>query len=270
MDKRYDIHYRGELLEGFAPQTVRNNLAKLFGADEATLARLFSGKAQLVKQDCDKSTALKYKQAMEKAGAKPLLSQAGGQAAKPSPPASQETTQGQHQPTAAERIAALAAADENHFTASSAPPSSEQEPADTAGAISLAPEGTAVLREEERTIAETREVDVSGISLAASGEDLSKPAAAPPPPPDTSHISVAEVGATIPTLEDNTPLLNPNTSHIDLCPEGTDFSDCQREIEPVDVNTDGLSLDEPGKRLQEEKKETTTAPDTSHIQLDSD
>ena len=71
MDARYSIYFAGELLDGHDRATVRAGLAKLFNADEATLDKLFSGKAQMIKRGCDKATALKYKQAMERAGAQP-------------------------------------------------------------------------------------------------------------------------------------------------------------------------------------------------------
>ena len=40
---------------------MRANLARLFNADEATLDKLFSGKIQLLKRDCDEATAEKYR-----------------------------------------------------------------------------------------------------------------------------------------------------------------------------------------------------------------
>lgn len=70
MEARYNIYFAGQLLAGHALAGVRENIARLFNADDATLDKLFSGKAQLVKRDCDKATALKYKQAMEQAGAR--------------------------------------------------------------------------------------------------------------------------------------------------------------------------------------------------------
>ena len=73
MEARYNVYFAGQLLEGQDPGSVRSSLAKLFNADEATLEKLFSGNAQLIKRNCDKATALKYKQAMERAGAQALI-----------------------------------------------------------------------------------------------------------------------------------------------------------------------------------------------------
>ena len=68
MEPLYNIYYAGEVLAGFDQSQVRKSLGALFKAGDATLDKLFSGKPQLLKRDCDEATALKYKQAMERAG----------------------------------------------------------------------------------------------------------------------------------------------------------------------------------------------------------
>ena len=42
MEKRYNVYFAGEILEGFEAGQVRAGLAALFKADEATLQKLFS------------------------------------------------------------------------------------------------------------------------------------------------------------------------------------------------------------------------------------
>ncbi|QIB66768.1 hypothetical protein [Kineobactrum salinum] len=88
MEPRYNIYFDGQLLDGHTSAEVRARLARLFKADEATLDKLFSGKLQLLKRDCDKATALHYKQALERAGARPLVRQS----AVDSPPPAAGTT----------------------------------------------------------------------------------------------------------------------------------------------------------------------------------
>lgn len=73
MESRYNIYFSGQLLEGYSDPEVRAGLGRLFKADGATLDRLFSGKLQLLKRNCDKATALRYKQALERAGAQPII-----------------------------------------------------------------------------------------------------------------------------------------------------------------------------------------------------
>ena len=94
METRYNVYFAGQLLEGQELSTVRDNLANVFNADQQTLDKLFSGKAQLLKRDCDKATALKYKQAMERAGALPVIKQAV--AAAPTQPAATAAPGRQH------------------------------------------------------------------------------------------------------------------------------------------------------------------------------
>ena len=58
MEARYNVYFAGQLRAGHDLASVRDQLARLFKADTATLDKLFSGKTQLVKRDCDKATAL--------------------------------------------------------------------------------------------------------------------------------------------------------------------------------------------------------------------
>ena len=73
MEERYNVYFAGQVLEGCDRSSVRDKLAKVFNADQATLDKLFSGKAQLIKRNCDKATALQYREAMERAGAIPIV-----------------------------------------------------------------------------------------------------------------------------------------------------------------------------------------------------
>ena len=69
-EQRYDIFFRGEALEGFAIETVKANVAQLFKASPEKTEQLFSGKVVPLRKDLDKATAAKFKQALDKAGAK--------------------------------------------------------------------------------------------------------------------------------------------------------------------------------------------------------
>ncbi len=106
MEPLYTVYFGGEVLAGQDPAGVRERLGQLFKVGDGTLDRLFNGKLHVLKRDCDKATALKYKQAMERAGAKPVIKPAGETGA--TPPAARPSTAGTG--SAAEKIAALAAA----------------------------------------------------------------------------------------------------------------------------------------------------------------
>jgi len=287
MDSRYNVYFEGQLLEGQDMANVRDKLARLFNADEQTLDKLFSGKAQLIKRECDQATALKFKQAIEQAGALPIIKEVGtsppAQAAAPAAPAPAAAM------TAAERIAALAQAPDLGSYSSAADPADEagpgeeepapvgsQDPAQTgdsaAAGIDLAPQGTAVLRPEERKQVLTREVDTTGMALDQSGEQLSEPSAPPPAAPDTSHLSMGAAGEAIPTLPTDAVPVDPNTDALDLTPAGTDFSDCAApEAEMPALDLSGIELAPSGAEVLEQKyrqRQQQKAPATDHISLE--
>lgn len=257
MSDSFNIYFAGEIIEEHEPGQVRLRLAKLFNADDATLDRLFSGKQQLIKRSCDRETALKYKQAMERAGARPLIkrAEAGEAAAQAAPPSTAAA------PSAAERIAAVAAG-------------TDPDNPGAGGSLRLDPPGADVLRPEERAVVTPVEIDTSGLSTAAPGERLSAESAPPPPAPDTSHLTLGAVGEQIPNLDPGAPPTPPATDGISLAPEGTDFSDCAPEA-PPDLNLDlsGIEVAPPGSELLEpgERKRTTPPPPaTDHLSLEAD
>ncbi len=295
MEERYNVYFAGQLMAGFDARVVRDKLAKIFNADQATLDKLFSGKAQLIKRDCDAATAEKYKQALERAGAIPIIKNAATAAttAGPAPvnsPSSSQTNPPARAMTAAEKIAALAAApDENRYQQRASDSAAADHRSNTAvvrnetgssaytgtesdnSGIVLAPPGTAVLREEERAAPVVREVDTSGLAIDATATRLSD---APPPlpaAPDTRHLSMAAVGDTIPTLPSAATPLSPNLDGLALSAAGTDFSDCAppaAEALPLDLSH--LAALPPGDIPLEEQRRRplpVATPDTDHISL---
>jgi hypothetical protein len=65
----FDIYFLGEMLPGVEPDRVRDEVARLFSADDATLDRLFSGEPVRVKHGVDADRAGRYRHAFRKAGA---------------------------------------------------------------------------------------------------------------------------------------------------------------------------------------------------------
>jgi hypothetical protein len=242
MQPLYDVCFAGQLLDGQELQSVRDKIQKLFKANPETLEKLFSGKTQTLKRGCDKTTALKYKKAMEAAGAKPMI--VAGE-------------------VSADHVAAEAPAEENNDRNSS---TDEQN-------FDLAPVGTDVLRPEERKTPARTSVDVPDLNLAAVGTTLGEPVGAADSAPDTSHLSMGEIGEDIPGLPDTRTAITPNTDDISLAPQGSDFSDCA-PLDALDPQLDlsALELAPAGVDVLEEqykkKSEETSAPDTSHLGLD--
>ncbi len=243
MGSLYDVCFAGQLLDGHELQSVRHNIQKLFKANPETLDRLFSGKTQLLKRGCDKATALKYKLAMEKAGAKAVIRA---------------------------REATKNAADESTTpTAQSTQESNSQAPEEHG--LNLSPAGSDVLRPEERKAPVTADFDTSGITLAAVGTTLDSSNAEGAIAPDTSHLTMADMGETIPNLAPTATPVNPNIDSIELSPQGSDFTDCTPPAtETPELDLSSIEIAPAGSDVLEEqykKVEGAIFPDTDHISL---
>jgi hypothetical protein len=268
MKERYDIYFSGQVMDGHDLESVRSKLSILFKADQTTLDKLFSGKAQLIKRNCDHSTALKYKNAMEQAGALPVL--------KALPAETESRTESSTDQSAAEKIAALAATtDDNRYQQSTpdAPSSESSKPAPTeSGSIGLAPPGTDVLREEERAEPVTREIDTTALQVDTSGSRLSDEKPPPAATLDTGHLSLADTGDSIPNLPSTDTPVTPNLDGLVLSEPDTDFSDCASPEPPAPVlDLSALAVEPAGTELLEEqyrKAEAGTTPTTDHLSLE--
>lgn len=272
MEPLYTVYFGGEVLAGHDPAGVKTRLGQLFKVGDNTLERLFNGNLHVLKRDCDRATALKYKQAMEQAGAKPVIKPAGDTAVAAAPAGGSAPDRPM---TAAEKIAALAAApDMDDYRGDAAEPvaSAPVAPGDD-DEFDLAPPESDVLRPEERAPALEREIDTGSLAVDTTAERLADPAAPPPPAPDVSHLSMGEVGDTIPTLDRGAIPPAPDTDALSLSPEGTDFSDCAAP-EPVAPALDlsGLALAPEGSEVLDSRhrqQDTAQAPTTDHLQLDN-
>jgi hypothetical protein len=268
MKERYDVYFAGQILDGNDLLSVRDNLTKLFNADEPTLDLLFSGKAYLVKRDCDNDTALKYKRAMEQAGAFPIIKATGVTVA----------TEEQPPPSvsAAQKIAALASApDERGFQQTASDSSSSKSTSEASGepeSIELTPAGTEVLCEEERAEPVTREIDTTGLEVDTTATRLSEEATPQQAMLDTEHLSLADAGETIPNLPSTDTPLTPSLDGLALTDPGTDFSDCApAEPQVPELNLSALSVESPGADIldkQYRKAESDAAPSTDHLSLE--
>jgi len=68
-ERLYKIVFRGELAVGLSTEDVAANLKERFKFSDAALARLFSGRAMVLKSGMDDATARKYARALDEAGA---------------------------------------------------------------------------------------------------------------------------------------------------------------------------------------------------------
>ena len=65
----YEVTFSGKIQEGAELDAVKASIGKMFKADEATIARLFSGKRIIIKKNLSAEAADKYSMAFTKAGA---------------------------------------------------------------------------------------------------------------------------------------------------------------------------------------------------------
>lgn len=278
MSELYDIFFAAQLIDDFDEATVRNNITQLFKANDAALEKLFSGKPQLIKRGVDKAGAIKYKAAMQKAGAVARIrkhAQAGDPTPAPRPaapvpddvnlPSSSDIAPAAGSPASADkksaagskaaRIAALA----------------KQPAAVTFGEeMSLAPPGSEVLREDEREQHEAVDVDTSALHMVSNFAEAEAPEVNVPPAPDTSHLSMGEVGEDIPHLESTEKTVDPDTSHLSMGEVGEDIPHLEEDVEIVTPDISGIELAPEGSEVLEEKdrhKDEGEAPNTDHLSL---
>ncbi len=65
----YNLIFQGEIIAGASLEEVKTNVARLFKADTAKTATLFSGKTIIIKRNLDSDSARKYLAILKKAGA---------------------------------------------------------------------------------------------------------------------------------------------------------------------------------------------------------
>jgi len=191
-DQLFEVAFSGQVSEGANLEDVKARVGKMFNADDAKLAQLFSGKRIVIKKNIDQATAAKYKTALNRAGAEceviPLDAAV--------PPA---------------QAAAPAAAAPAESAVSAAPPSAEYEtkydgevepppqtdPLGISGdqiedlAASIAPVGSEL--QDSYAEPEEPQIDITGLDIAPVGSDIGTAKKDPePPPPDTSGITLAD------------------------------------------------------------------------------
>jgi hypothetical protein len=218
-EETFNIYYAGELLEGHDSASVRAGLAVLFNANDATLDKLFSGTTHLIRRDLDREQALRYKAAMERAGARPRISrnsagatQAGLSLAAPGSDVLRPEERRHSAPVEVD-TASLSVAPVGERLGPEAAPA---QPPPVADSLSIAPAGDDIPGLPRD--AAPPPPDVSGLSLA--GEDAPLPARPAAEPVAAPALDLAEPGAAV--LEaryrqrDEQP--PPATDHLELEP----------------------------------------------------
>jgi pyruvate/2-oxoglutarate dehydrogenase complex dihydrolipoamide acyltransferase (E2) component len=252
MDTRlYDVFLTGKLAEGLGREQAAERLAQLFKTAPATMLGLLTGKPQLLKRGVDRDTALKYREALQRAGVEVAFKpQAAAQPAAPSAPESAAT------PLQSAAAAAPAA------------------PVAAASALTLAPAGADVLAPGERRSIEPAHIELGHLSVAEVGaplDELPRDLGAPVNP-DLGHLSLRAAEGDLLTDDERTalPVSAPDTDHLSLAPAGVDLETLHDAKPPVAVDISQLSIAPAGSELltaEQRRKFDEVAPDTAHLQL---
>ncbi len=192
-DELFEVAFSGQISDGADVDVVKAKVGKMFNADAAKLAQLFSGKRIVIKKNIDRATANKYKTALNRAGAECEIRSsataagaapaAAGASASPATPAATDK-----QPVSLEYEAR---------GGGEVLPPPQVDPLGISSdqieelSASIAPVGSE-LQDEVKPV-EAPQIDTSGIEIAPVGSDISTAEKeADPPPPNTTGITLAE------------------------------------------------------------------------------
>jgi hypothetical protein len=192
-DQLFEVAFTGQISEGANLDEVKARVGKMFNADDAKLAQLFSGKRIVIKKNIDQATAAKYQTALKSAGAECEVSSIGG-----AEPAAQVTAAASSA-APAESVAAGAPSSTDYETAydGEVEPAPKTNPLGITGdqienlAASVAPPGSEL--QDAHVAPEEPNIDLTGFDIAPAGSELSTAKKeADPPPPDTTGITMAD------------------------------------------------------------------------------
>jgi len=197
-EQLFEVAFSGQVSDGADPDEVKVKVGKIFNADDAKLAQLFSGKRIVIKKNIDQATAAKYKTALNRAGAECEIAPMGGQAvaAAPATAAVAAVTPVATGTTADPGPAPGTAEYESSYDGEVAP-APQTDPLGITGdqiedlAVSIAPVGAELQDDYEEP--EEPDIDIDGFDIAPVGSELSTAEKKQdPPPPDTSGITLAD------------------------------------------------------------------------------
>ena len=80
-DQLFEVAFFGKDSEDASLDEVKAKDARMFNADDAKQAQLFSGKRVVIKKNIDRATAAKYETALNRAGAQCEVAPMGGDSA---------------------------------------------------------------------------------------------------------------------------------------------------------------------------------------------
>ena len=255
----YAIVFNGGIVEGFAADTVKAQLAKLLKTDAKKTAALFSGKQIILKKTTDRAEAAKYGKALKKVGAdvKIRIIKAGAAA-----------TAAPVKPAAALSKPAAALSKPAAALAAETPAEPEAPVIDTSG-ISLAPNEGDLFDPVPRAV--IPEIDLSSFSVAENDDrPLVEPSAEVIVELDLSEFSVKDNDGTALVEHEDEVIPAIEVPDFGLDEPGAVLETLQEEKELLNPSTIGMTLAIAGAELLEDEPPPPPppkAPDTSKINL---
>jgi len=230
----YAIVFKGEIIEGFQPISVKAHMAKLLRADGDKMKALFSGKQIVIKRTADKQEAAKYGGALKKIGAdvKVRIIKTDAPSAQKAPqPAEKELAPQTAEKTATVDTSGISLApNEGYIIEPSTPPPAPD--VDISGISVAENDGTPLI---EATEQERANLDLSEYSIRENdGSPLVEASDEEVPVIEVPDFGLDEPGAVLETLPDERESLNPNTMGMTLAMAGSDMLEPEeRDQEPV-------------------------------------
>jgi len=194
-DQLFEVAFSGQIRDGANADEVRARVGKMFKADEAKLAQLFSGRRVVIKKNIDQATAEKYRTALNRAGAECEIGEMGDgtTATQSAIPAAATATPATDSTGSA---AASASQYETSYDGEVLPPPQVDPLGISGGDIedleaTIAPVGSEL--QDDYDEVEEPDIDLNGLEVAPVGSDIDTSKKKPdPPPPDTTGITMAE------------------------------------------------------------------------------
>lgn len=266
--EKFNLVFRGEVLPKQDMNVVKKNMAGLFKLPMETIEKLFSGRDIVLKKNLDLSAANRYRVAIKKAGARvnlvkveqPSGVQADDSVAAVSKPPARPTRMGEGstgENGTGEETSTLDSRSSSLSSSKDGAPSSDElvvskgdQPSSNTrptGDFEVLAVGSDLLRDDEREVVESLNIDLTGISLRESDGNLLD---------DEERENILP-----PVVAD---------LDVDILPPGSDvINDDEKPVVPTaDIAVPDLEVAPVGERLSKEKIDNALAPNVDHLRLE--
>lgn len=236
----FDIVFRGDIVMGHQLTDVKQRLQQLFKADAAKIDALFTGRPVPLKRNLDEATATKYREVLQKAGARVEICATGSiNFAPPTPVAARA-------PVVPRRAVWSLAPVGSFLLAPTERPKLSPVLVDTSRISLRAAEGNLLDATEQRQVPAAAVV-APDLDLAEVGENLLRDdehLALPLVEIEVEDWDLADVGADLISAEERPMVATPEIAVGDygLAPVGTDLGQIRPKVEPLIPDISRLRL----------------------------